>query len=492
MRTRVALTSALLIALFLFLPPCSGEGELFLDDGKAMTISGRTLILTSDITVKNESQLMVTNSRIQLSVRGERGYNVSVLDKGTIILSNSMLQSLFNASTITLSGNSNVTFYNSNITGFNVLSSTENSSLEVQGGQIIVPYVNCSGKAFSITDGFMAKGDLHVNTPVANLDRFKGDRVFVNVGNSTLKRIECCLLAVKSVGPIYLNSSRAGNCSIQSDQKTVTADSTYDSLKFLSSGVAVNVSISKGKAGGPIYADTNVTIQRYWYLKVNVTDLAGTGIPAKIIIEDYFGKTMVTGEADAKGLYLEPTLAEIINSSKTNFIGNYRVRAEYLNYTTRSVPVVLDENRYVELKFTDSIPLETTTKLTVHPIVVKVGEPVKMRGWINSGKPGEHIEMIVSGPNNSRVETVYKTGEGGVFEGEFRPYIEGRWIIYADWLGGSPQGITTRSQAFIVTAEPRPSILILFIRALPIAIVVLGICVAVAFLVLGRFKESRL
>ncbi|MBS7650913.1 hypothetical protein KEJ35_06155, partial [Candidatus Bathyarchaeota archaeon] len=70
----------LFTAMYLISSVHSAEVELFLDDEKEMTISGRSLILTSDIVVKNKSSLIIANSNIQLSVRGERGYNLLALD----------------------------------------------------------------------------------------------------------------------------------------------------------------------------------------------------------------------------------------------------------------------------------------------------------------------------------------------------------------------------------------------------------------------------
>jgi len=487
----VAAITVLLATLHLIQSTYSAEVELFLDDEKEMTISGRSLILTSDIVVKNKSRLLIANSHIQLSVRGERGYNLLILDSGRVMLSSSTLQSLFNASTIEVSGAANMTVLNSTITGFNILTSRDNSTLHLYDSKILIPYVNCSGRSVSVTGGSMPKGELRINTPTVRLERFKGDRIMMDVGNSTLRNVQANQLAAKSTGPLKLNSSRVGNCTVESNMSVVMADSTFDWLKFFSPGVAVNISISKGRAGGPIYADTNVTVQRYWYLKVNVTDLAGSGVPAKIIVEDYFGKTVTTGEADARGLYFKPILAEVVNGSKTVFLGNYRVRAEYFNYTTRTVPIVLDGNKNVELRFIESVPLESATKLTVSPRIVRVGDPVKVSGWVDSKRSGEHVEVIILGPNNSRIDRVYRTIEGGFFEGEFKPTVEGRWIVYADWISGPPQTSNTRSRAYTVLVEPRPPLIILLIRALPIVVVVIGICVAASFLLLSRFRESK-
>jgi hypothetical protein len=117
---------------------------------------------------------------------------------------------------------------------------------------------------------------------------------------------------------------------------------------------------------------------------------------------------------------------------------------------------------------------------------------VKIRGWITAGQPGEYVEVVAIGPGGFRVESAYKTGEGGVFEGEFKPNMEGRWTIYAEWMGGPQREASTKSRAYTINVEPRPSILTLIIRALPITILVIGVLTAIAFLALTRMKAGKI
>ncbi len=266
-------------------------------------------------------------------------------------------------------------------------------------------------------------------------------------------------------------------------------------MKKIYTGIDLNVSTSgeeTPRAGGPVNAALNVTVQRYWYLRVEVTDLAGVSIPARIVVADHHGNVVKVGEADVEGVYRSLMLAEVVNGSETLFTGNYRVRAEYLNYTTGFTPIVLDGNRELKLRFLDYVPLNTTTILTVSPTLVKVGDPVNVRGWIVTGQPGEYVELVAVGPGGLRIESAYRTGEGGVFEGEFKPTREGRWDVYAEWLGRSRPGMSTKSRAFFVTAEPRPSLMVLFLRALPILIVVIGVIAGLAFLALTRMRGLKI
>jgi hypothetical protein len=262
-----------------------------------------------------------------------------------------------------------------------------------------------------------------------------------------------------------------------------------------SSGVAVNVTTATlgGKAGGAINVGLNSTVKRYWYLRVNVTEMTGIGIPAKVIVEDYFGNVTATGKSEPEGLFNKPILGEIINGSRTLFQGNYKVKAEYKNYTTRSVPILLDKNTYLELRFTESIPIDSPTTMKISPMTVKVDEPVKIMGCINRTQPNELIEVNIVGPSDFRTSMASMTDAAGNFTLEFKPNLEGRWVLYANWVGGPSYGYRyAKSQALVLTVEPRPSILVLLIQALPIAVVVFGIIAGMAFLAISRSKGSKI
>lgn len=465
--------------------------ELYVDSEDEMIVSDRALILTGNITVMNASELMITSSDIQLSIRGERSYNVSILDEANMIISNSTLNTLSNASLIKLLDNGKLKSINSNLTDFKTLSTSGNSTLTVQGSQLNINDIICTGGNISLIESNMPNGDLNVTVTKVNLEDFKGDKIFLDMNNSLLTGVESNLLKINSFDSVYLNKSKIKNCEIESDNEIIVSDSIFDSLTLNSSGLAINVSTSEGgaRAGGAIRAaeNTTTTIKRYWYLTLNVTEMTGMGIPATIIVEDYFGNTILEGKSNVYGLYKEPIIAEIINSTKTEFVGNYKVRAQYANVSTRYTPVVLDRNVDIDLRFKKPVPLETSTKLLPTSETVMVYESVTVEGWIVKELPEEDIEIVASGPDNSSFTLICKTNENGVFEEKFKPDVEGQWTVYADWIGGGRFGERfTKSQAFTLTVQPRPSIVILLIQALPIAVVVIGIFTTITFLALGR------
>ncbi len=465
--------------------------ELYVDSEDEMIVKDRSLILTGNITVMNASELMITSSNIQLSIRGERSYNVSIFDKANMVVSNSTLNTLSNASRVRLLDDGELKLINSNLTDFKTLSTSGNSTLTVQGSRLNIKDILCTGGNISLIESNMPKGDLNVTVTKVNLEDFKGDNIFLDMNNSILKGVECNLLKIKSVDSVYLNKSTVKNCEIESGDEIIVSDSNFNILTLNSSGIAINVSTSEGgaRAGGAIRAAENSTtnILRYWYLTVNVTEMTGMGIPANITVEDYFGNTILEGKSNVYGLYSEPIIAEIINSTKTEFVGNYKIKAQYGNVTTLYTPIVLDRNVDIDLQFNKPVPLETSTKLMTPSEKVMVDESVKVEGWIVKELPQEDIEIVASGPDNSSLTLICKTNENGVFENEFRPNVEGQWTVYADWIGGGRFGERfTKSQAFTLTVQPRPSLVILLIQALPIAVVVIGIFTTMTFLALGR------
>jgi hypothetical protein len=470
--------------------------ELIVEDGQSVIVSGSTIILTGNITVKDQGQLFVLKSRLQLSIRGERTYNVSIRNSASMIMQGSVLEGLSGASYMTLSEDASLTLVDSQVTGFSQLRSIGASTFTAQGSTLNVGYAILAGKSVSIIGTSMPKGRLEIYATSTELVEFKGNQVFMNSSRSVLDKLECNALELHSVNLMHVNNTKAGTAVFDSRQKVVVTDSIFGSLTYLSSGIATNVTVTvkgtQARAGGPIYAVFNTTVLRYWYLKVNVTDLAGTGIPAQIVVTDYLNKTAAIEKADVDGIALRAFPAEIINGTRTTFTGNYRIRATYMNYATGEYPVTLDGNKVVRVKFIESVPIITTTKLTLSTMKINTGDKVGFEGSINPGKPDEFVEVFAIGPGDVKIQQAFKTDKNGDFKGEYTLQTEGQWYFYADWLGGASQGISTKSQAFIVRVDPRPPITLLLLRALPIIVVVLGLMIGIAVLALSRRKKAKM
>ena len=470
--------------------------ELIVENGQSVIVSASTIILTGNITVKDQGQLLVMRSRLQLSIRGERTYNVSVRNSASMVMQGSVLESLSATSMMTLSENASLTLIDSQVTGFSQLLSIGASTFAAQGSTLNVGYVILAGKSVSMIGTSMPKGQLGIYATSTELVEFKGNRVFMNSTRSVLDKLKCTTLELHSVDLMHVNNTNAGTAVFGSRQKVVATDSIFGSLTFLSPGIATNVTVTvkgtQARAGGPIYAVFNTTVVRYWYLKVNVTDLAGTGVPAEIVVTDYMNKTAAIEKADVNGIALRAFPAELINGTRTIFTGNYRIKARYMNYATGEYPVALDGNKDVRVKFIESVPIVSTTKLTLSTTKISVGDTVRFEGSINTRKPNEFVEVFAIGPGDVKIRQAFKTDENGVFKGEYRLQTEGRWYFYAEWLGGASQGISTKSQAFIVAVDPRPPLTLLLIRALPLVVVVLGVMIGIAFLALSRRKKAKM
>jgi hypothetical protein len=146
--------------------------ELYVDSDDEMIVSDRALILTGNITVMNASELMITSSDIQLSIRGERSYNVSILDEANMVISNSTLNTLSDASLVKLLDNGELKLINSNLTDFKTFSTSGNSTLTVQGSQLNINDIICTGGNISLIESIMPSGDLNVTVTKVNLENF--------------------------------------------------------------------------------------------------------------------------------------------------------------------------------------------------------------------------------------------------------------------------------------------------------------------------------
>ena len=186
MRFKSGFVLALLVTLVMFLPACVGQGdeniiikELYVDGKDRMNVTRRSLILTGDITVKNESQLVVSGSKIQLSIRGEKTYNVSTVDRGKLIFYDSSLETLSPGSRVTISGEGNMTLVNSRVKGFNSLAALDDSALLIKDSTLGIGYIGCSGREITISNGSMPQGELNINVTKSpsTLVRFRGDRI---------------------------------------------------------------------------------------------------------------------------------------------------------------------------------------------------------------------------------------------------------------------------------------------------------------------------
>lgn len=472
----------------------SEYGILVRGDEKVL-IEDANLILTGNITVKDDGILILKRSTVQLSIRGEEDYNVTISGKGKIILENSKLTSLSKSSYILLKDAANLTLVSgSSLNGFTALHCNGTAAITIWDGELRVERIWGIMNVLELKDSKLT-GEVNLDTIKLYASNLTSSIVKVNCTDALIfdSKFESLTLNVSNL--VELSRVDAGDTSIYSLRGLRLRDSSFKSLTLGGKGEAYNVITKSGlisetlETGGQIYALPNSTIRRFWYLNVTVTDIAGVTVPAEIYLYYLNGTKAFEAKANILGKAYMPVLAEIVNSSKTLFVGNYIVEATYQNHST-SLQLTMDSNKEIELRFNDVVPIPTTTYLKVSRLEVRVGEKLKISGWIEPRIEGELVEITYKRPDGGELKKAVMTGEGGGFVDEFTPDIPGTWTIYADWLGGSSyvKDKQTISRPIIFLVKPRPPIRAIIIRVMPILIIVVVLIIGLAYISIQRRK----
>ncbi|MEM2122276.1 MAG: hypothetical protein QXE79_01435 [Candidatus Bathyarchaeia archaeon] len=496
----------MLLAIFLLLGPLFfwaspvgaqevSERGILVQSDEEVLIEDAYLILTGNITVEDNGTLILKESTVQLSIRGEEDYNVSISGNGRILLENSTLLSLSEESHILLSGMGNLTLASgSRLEGFKALTSNGTSRVAVKDGRIGVKEISGRMDSLSLEEA-ESQGIIDVEAEGFYASGFKGSTVKVRCTEALISDSKFASLALNASDAGKLSRVEAGDSLIYSSKWLQLWDSSFKSLLLGGDGEAYNVVTKSGsilKAGGQIYALPNSTVRRFWYLTLTVADIAGVPVPAKIRLYYVNGSEALQVQADILGKAYTPVLAEMVNASRTLFVGNYLVEASYMNHSTGLTPFAMDSNKELKLKFKDVIPIPTTTHIGVSRLKLRVGEKLKVSGWIEAPLQGELIEITYRRPYGSEVKKAVATIEDGRFTDEFTPDTPGAWTVYAEWLGGSvhvkDKQTTSRPVTFIV--EARPPIHEIAIRMMPILIIVVAVIIGLAYISLQKRRAS--
>lgn len=466
-------------------------------ENQIVTVEDRSLILTGNITVNDNGTLILRRSDIQLSIRGEETYNVTISGDGRLILESSELSSLSPDSQIVLAGNANLTVSaGSTLKGFAAINSTGNTMLNARKGRLEVELIQGEFGAIRLEDAENPEGEIHAEANMLNLELFIGELVNVSCINAILIESNFQSLIVNASNTVEVLSLNAGESIIESKEIFRLDNSTFEELSLGGKGEAYNVIVTAGPnptSGGQIYALANSTVRRYWYLSINVTDIARMKIPAWIYLYHMNGTEAFAMEADMLGLVYNIVLAEIINASATKFVGNYRIQAVYGNYSTALQPLTMEMNKEISLQFKEVIPLPTATYLQLSGTRFRVGDKLTVSGWIEQQIGGALIEITYENPEQEPIVKAVTTDVGGSFTTEFIPYMVGEWTVYAEWIGGSEfvkdKMVTSRPRLFIV--EERPTLQEILIRVFPILIIVVVVIIALAYFALQRRPKRR-
>jgi len=468
------------------------EHGITVNGNEVTTIEGVKLILTGNITIKDQGILIIKTSTIQFSIRGEKNYNITIIGDGVFILENSELVSLSTDSCMTLQDRANLTVIaGSKIKGFKTITSSANSTITVWGGELETNGLSGKLKSLKLENAKYLEGSINVETDDFNAKRFSGETVTINCQDATL--IE------STFGSLTLNASNnVKSLKIEAEEATINTggefkieNSTFDTLTLKGDGEVYNVVTQSDptpkagpKAGGQIFVQPNSTTLRFWYLTVTVKDVVGVTLPANIMLYDINGTEVLRIKADILGRAYTPILCEKVNASETIFIGNYKVQAEYMGHLTLPKPLTMDINKEITLEFNEVIPIPTATYLRISDLNARVGSKLKILGWIEPRMGGELIEITYKNPYAVKISRSFITLEDGSFSDEFTPDVSGEWVVYAEWLGGSAhvEDKLTTSRPTKFSVLEKPSLQTIMIKILPIFIIVITIIIALAYL----------
>lgn len=492
----IKLTFFIILLIFtatfpIFKPSLSIDGELTIDGNQTFIVNSRILIHTGNITIKDNGTLLIENGMLQLSIRGENPYNITVKDKGKILIRNGNLTALNEASTITLMNNANLTLLNSFISGFKIVKFNGNSSFIIESSKLNVKTVlgNCS--IVKIQNSNAVESIINLNCSKAFIENFHSKTLILNSTFASITSFQGTTFTSSSL-KIKLENSLIEKALIESLNASIK-DSSFKLLIVNGFGKIYNVTTTEKpvEAGGMIYALPNSTFLRYWYLTLNVIDLTNTGIPANITIYDLNNSVVLKGQALINGKFKTTILAEKINETKTLFVGNYLVQAEYKNYSTFKTPLTIDGNKEILIKFYYIIPIESAVSIQILKSKVKVGDSITVKGIINPPLGNALIEIHYIKPDGSEIVKATFTNIDGTFTSKFNPDAPGKWLIYANWVGGENyignKAAFTQKLTLYVEEKPPPIKALLTIA--PIIIIVLTVLLALAFFTLQKRKK---
>ncbi len=494
----------------------SEEIGIVVSNGKIRNIENVPAILTGDVVVEKNSTLIMKNAMVQLSVRGEKGYNVVVKDRSTLVLRRSDIVTLHRASNITIDDSSNLiveddssisgfqfaTLRNASVTSFRsanlvigVISGSTNR-LELSRVNAPTSMMNISSDTVKVEETKL--GNLYIRTNQLNARTLRVENLKVQCATASLNDVQAQTISVRAAELLTASNVRATTSDMYTLANSTIRDSVFGTLTAGARGQLYNVTTSRSplsRAGGMVYAYNNSTLSRYWVLKVNVTDITMLPVPAVIEIRDYNMTLVDSAKVASDGTLSKPLISEVIANS-TKFIGNYRVSAHYRSYATKQETIVLDVNKKMNLVFSEEIPDLASVTLSITPQLIFSGDRVTVRGRIRAQMKDQIVELTYVTPDGSKTTRAAITDKDGGFSDEMKVDDPGKWKLQAYWLGGETysEGMASISRPTTFQVALRQSILNMVIFLVPILMVVIVgiIVIALMFLRKGGAKQVPL
>ncbi len=504
---------AIIVATFQVPVPYCQETGIVVSNGKTRIIENVPAILTGDVLVEKNSTLIMRNVLLQLSVRGEKGYNIVIKENSTLIVRRSDITSLHRASNITIAGSSALLVEDdSSIEGFQSIT-LENASLvsfkSVTLGiglifgsinRLELSRVNAAASTMNVSSGIVRvertqMKTLHLRTTQLNALNLRVENLKMQCGTGWLNDIQAETLILQASGDFSASNVRATMSNMYTLLNGTIRDSVFGTLTVGLRAQLYNVTTSRSpliRAGGMVYTHYNSTVIRYWVLKVNVTDITMLPVPAIVEIRDYNMTLIDSAKVAPDGTISKPLVSEIIANS-TKFIGNYRVSAHYRNYATKQETVVLDINKKMNLVFSDEIPGLASVTLSITPLVIFAGDKATVKGKIRTPMKDQVVELTYVTPDGVKLVRAAATDKDGAFTDEVTLDSPGKWRLQAYWLGGEPysEGMASISRTMIFQVSPRQSLLNVLVFLIPVLIIVIATIIAFSFLFLRKGESKK-
>jgi len=383
---------------------------------------------TSSLSITSESILSILNSKVN-SGNGGSGISLMIGDAGSSYLSITS-GSLLSISNSEISSGNGGSARNGD-GGSSSLSITSKSNLSVSnskissgkggygGGRVVwglhVSYHDGGSSSLSIT----SKSDISIYRSKISTSYAGGTYRGEKGSSSVFIKSELTTLISDS----EINNNRlSSSLSITSPLLNATNTIFNKPLRFQGNEahlISVNAS--------SINAGVSTTVYKYHWITANVKDKLGMPVEnAKVDILHYLNESIYkSAVTDSNGIAKILVLTNIITSKGDEFVGNYKVTAQYQNYTTPKQGLEIKNNKYISLNFPELAQPSSIIHyliiivLSILGIIALIAAAIFIILWLRKHKPPadkdklEILAPIKSAP--STVTPVYNIEEVGKY-----------------------------------------------------------------------------
>jgi hypothetical protein len=206
--------------------------ELIIDKNRVVLFEETFIIQTKNILIKDNGTLIIKYASLQLSIRGEKAYNITVENKGKLIIQSGTVSSLNKGSRIFLKDSANLTIIDGSIIdGFYAIMLDGNSTLFMDKSElknIDIVFGKC--KSFKALSSSMKNGLISLNASSIEFMEFLGNDVSINATSISLTFFNSKSLKLFSKNETYAFNIKSGDALIYSEKKLMIKDSSFSTL----------------------------------------------------------------------------------------------------------------------------------------------------------------------------------------------------------------------------------------------------------------------